>query len=157
MENASKALIIAGEVLIAILLLTLFVYVFRLMSQSSSRIYTSLDETKIAQFNQKFINFEGRGVYPIGKDKDGNNVVKPLSIQEVATIVNLAIENNKNNKFSQEIVVLVDGNDWAEKYKNEPATRILEDNISANKTYKCESVKINQTTLVVSEVTIFSN
>ena len=42
MENASKALLIAGGVLIAILLLTLFSYLFRQMASSTSNIYENL-------------------------------------------------------------------------------------------------------------------
>ena len=52
MENASKALIIAGGVLIAIFLLTLFTYLFSHMAESTSGIYSMLDQAEISEFNQ---------------------------------------------------------------------------------------------------------
>ena len=91
MENASKALLIAGGVLIAILILTLFAYLFGQMAENTSNIYNTIEQSEIAEFNQKFINYEGRG---IGELSD-----KPLTVQDVATLINLAQDNNKNPKF----------------------------------------------------------
>ena len=57
MENASKALLISGGVLIAILILTLFSYLFSKMAGSSSNIYAALEKHEKDEFNQQFINY----------------------------------------------------------------------------------------------------
>jgi hypothetical protein len=61
MENASKALLIAAAVLIAILLLTLFSYLMTRMSENTARIHAIMEQSEIAEFNQQFFNYEGRG------------------------------------------------------------------------------------------------
>lgn len=60
MENASKALLIAGAILIAIVLITFGVMI---LSQGSEIIKSSsMSETEIATFNAKFTSFEGDSV-----------------------------------------------------------------------------------------------
>lgn len=61
MENASKALLISAAVLIAILLLSLFAYLMTKVSENTSRIYAIMEQSKITEFNQQFLNYEGRG------------------------------------------------------------------------------------------------
>lgn len=57
MENASKALLIAGAILIAIVLITFGVII---LGQGSEIINSSsMSETEIATFNAKFTAFEG--------------------------------------------------------------------------------------------------
>ena len=62
MENASKALIIAGAILLAILLITLGILVY---NQAAGVINNdSMNAVEMQQFNQQFIQYEGeqRGV-----------------------------------------------------------------------------------------------
>ena len=63
MENASKALIIAGAILLAILLITLGILVY---NQAAGVINSNaMSDVEIQQFNQKFLQYEGdrqRGV-----------------------------------------------------------------------------------------------
>lgn len=61
MENATKALLIAAAVLIAILLISFGVYIIN----NTRDIITNnqgLDELEIDQFNQKFTQYEGTSV-----------------------------------------------------------------------------------------------
>lgn len=60
MENASKALIIAGAILISIVLITFGVIILNQGSQVINN--TSLSETEVATFNAKFTGFEGEMV-----------------------------------------------------------------------------------------------
>ncbi len=99
MENASKALIIAGGALILVLLFTLMNYVFTNMGEQASTFYEEMSETEITEFNQRFLNYDGRGTTV---DNEGN-YINPLNIQDVVTIANLAIDNNKS-KTRQVIV-----------------------------------------------------
>lgn len=57
MENATKALLIAAAVLIAILLISLGVGVFNTASEQMSG--ADLTEYEMQQFNDKFVNYEG--------------------------------------------------------------------------------------------------
>ena len=96
MENASKALLIAGGVLIGILVLTFFVYIYQQMTGDAQEIYTALDRPEVSNFNQKFLNYEGRD---------------DLTIQEVVTIVNMAKDNNDAERKPIRIAVYV-GRKW---------------------------------------------
>ena len=57
MENASKALIIAGEILIGIAILSLASYIFIQFGTFSSNLNTQISETSITQFNVHFTNY----------------------------------------------------------------------------------------------------
>ena len=60
MENASKALIIAGAILLAILLITLGIYIFQ---QSQSTVNNSgMSQAEVQSFNSQFIKYEGTSV-----------------------------------------------------------------------------------------------
>ena len=73
MENASKALLIAGAILLAILLISLGIMVF---TQAQSTVETSgMSQAEITAFNNKFLKYEGA--------KDGT-MVKAL-VNEVIT------------------------------------------------------------------------
>lgn len=134
MENASKALLIAGSVLIGMLLLTLFVYLYTQLSENASNVYSTLDHAEISKFNQKFLNYEGR---------------ENLTIQDVVTIVNMAKDNNKEQRKQVTISVKVDGSEWTTKTN-------LENEILTNldKRYKCTAVNIDSETELVNSVEI---
>ena len=58
MENASKALIIAGAILLAILLITLGILVY---NQAAGVINNNaMSDVEMQQFNQKFTQYEGK-------------------------------------------------------------------------------------------------
>lgn len=91
MENASKALLIAGGVLIAILVMTLGIYFSRMIADHSARVYAQLEESRRTEFNQKFLN------YDINHRKEDGSSNTDLTIQDVVTIVNLAQSSNISN------------------------------------------------------------
>ena len=133
MENASKALLISGGVLIAILILTLFSYLFSQMAGSSSNIYAALEKHEKDEFNQQFINYEGK---------------KELKVQDVATLINLSKNSKENSKFKTEVKILVGSTDVSSQESND----WLKDNVSSNKKYKCTLVHINSDTELVDKV-----
>lgn len=61
MENASKALIIAGSILIAVLIISLGVMIFRNMSKSVVED-TSLSKQQISEFNSKITPYVGNNI-----------------------------------------------------------------------------------------------
>ena len=83
MENASKALIIAGEILIGILILSLASYIILQFGSFSKNMNEQMSATEIRSFNVKFTVFSERA---------------NISMQEIATIVNFAKQSN--NKYN---------------------------------------------------------
>lgn len=92
MENASKALIIAGGVLIGVLILSLWVYLFTTFGITASEINVQADQTKITQFNSQFTAYEG---------KEG------LTIYDVITVFGYAKENNNYYEDNSDYKVTV--------------------------------------------------
>ncbi len=88
MENASKALIIAGSILIAILIISLGVMVFNNMRNSVVE-NSNLDTEEITAFNNQITPYVGNNV--------SGSQVNAL-IQKVRSINQSAISNNDNVK-----------------------------------------------------------
>lgn len=83
MENASKALIIAGEILIGVLILSLASYIIIQFGSFSKNMNEQMSAAEIRSFNVKFTSFSERA---------------NISMQEIATIVNFAKQSN--NKYN---------------------------------------------------------
>ena len=79
MENASKALIIAGEILIGILVLSLASYMIVLFGNYSRHVNDEISQTQIDSFNVRYTNFSGRA---------------NISMQEVVSIINYSKRHN---------------------------------------------------------------
>lgn len=60
MENASKALIIAGAILLAILLISLGIMIFQQAQDTVSS--SGMSQAEIQAFNSKFTKYEGKGI-----------------------------------------------------------------------------------------------
>lgn len=135
MENAAKALLIAGGVLIAILILSLFSYLVTQMGGSTSKIYSTMSQKEITEFNQKFLNYEDR----------------ELNIQDVITIVNMAKDNNEKSNRNTTISVFVGGQNWVNKTSNQ-LNDLIKEKLEVK--YQCKQVLINQSSLLVERVDI---
>lgn len=79
MENASKALIIAGEILIGVMILTIAVYIVSSTSLVPATYENTMSEQEINRFNAYFTKFDGR---------------KDIAAQEIASAVYFAQEFN---------------------------------------------------------------
>ena len=161
MENASKALIMAGGVLIAILLLTLFSYLFTKISSSTASFYDNLEKHEIDEFNQQFLNYEGSGTKVVGKTKDENgndvNEYNPLVAQDIATLINLAKNAEKNSKIRASVEIKLCGDSTIlSRYSsgNEWLSDKVRANPNSNPKYKCTMVQINTDTRLVDKVVI---
>lgn len=82
MENASKALLIAGSVLIAILLIAVGMKVFNSTTNTTDSAKTTMEATAIATFNNKFIPY-------IGTNKSGS---------QVRSLINVVVSSNAKNQ-----------------------------------------------------------
>ena len=87
MENASKALIIAGSVLITIIVISLSVLVFRNFSESAKEM-ANMDEQEIASFNSRITPY-------IGNNISGSQV---RALVELVRAIDLKAINQNDNK-----------------------------------------------------------
>lgn len=157
MENASKALLIAGGVLIAMLVASLGVYFARNFSDQTARIYEQMESSKRTEFNQQFMAYDSAGE-------------TTLSIQDVVSIINLAKDSNKKNELtdsmapvipeddtSMYITVKINGTLNIEKYSDEDINEFLknEAKLTAHTPtlYKC-AITINKHTGYVNFIEI---
>ena len=85
MENASKALIMAGEILIAILVLALGVSIVMTMGKFSADMNDRIAADTVAEFNNNFTKFEGR---------------IDITAEEIASIINFAKHSNDERGLS---------------------------------------------------------
>lgn len=88
MENASKALIIAGAILISIMVVSLGVFIFNKMA-SSAKEAANMDEQEITAFNSKIIAYVG--------DSISGSQVNAL-IQYIISVDTKAIADSDNVK-----------------------------------------------------------
>lgn len=86
MENASKALILAGAILISIMIVSLGVLIFNNMGNSAKEA-ANMDEQEIANFNSRITPY-------VGKNISGSQV--NALIQLVISINNSAINNSND-------------------------------------------------------------
>ncbi len=110
MENASKALIIAGSVLIAILLISLGLLIFKSTSGTTDQTQKLGETLEIQQFNSQFLKYCGDSVKG----------------SQVRTLCEVIIAHNANSKNQVKIA----GNDDADAISNYRNT------IKTNSTYE---------------------
>lgn len=96
MENASKALIMAAEVLIGILILTLAVYLINVFGNSAQEQEDAIYRKNLTEFNAKFTKYETSKAnitmeQLIADEKLQDNYI---TAADVATLINLVQEHN---------------------------------------------------------------
>ncbi len=127
MENASKALIIAGAILLAILIIGLGVYIYR---QAAGVIDTgTMDQLVVSQFNAQFEPYLGNNV-------SGSNVKQLIKI----------INASNRAKEDLPVTIEVDG----EEVKNDSK-------IKSGNTYKVESSSEGNKAGYIEKITIKTN
>ena len=127
MENASKALIIAGAILLAILIISLGIIVYR---QAAGVIDSnSMDEVAVTTFNSKFTQYEGQNVR-------GANV---------NALISSVIQNNLSNTgdTSKQVKITVTENaDWS---GTKPDDKVLTKSSDAGKALTGKSYSVSCT------------
>ena len=104
MENASKALLMAAEVLIAMMIVSLGVYVFYTYSQTSREIHDKKAQQQLVEFNAKYTKYVDQTT---------------LTIYDVRTIANYAKKDNENLVDSEKIEVMFEGSNVVNKTETE--------------------------------------
>lgn len=100
MENASKALMIAAEVLIGILILTFAVYLVNIFGQNAKEQEEAIFRKNLTQFNEQFTKYETptnniTAAQAISDEKLANEYITSA---DVVTLINLA--KQKNNEYA---------------------------------------------------------
>lgn len=104
MENASKALIIAGAILISILIVSLGVLIFNRMGGSAKEA-ANMDEQEVANFNSKITPYVGKNIS--GSQVNAliqlvislDNAAKSSGDATKAVTITYPISNNQKNKI----------------------------------------------------------
>lgn len=97
MENSAKALVIAGGVLLAIMVLTIGVYLVGELGKTADSYTTTLDAAELQKYNSNFEVFIGR------------NDIAP---QEIVTLISLAQQKE------QEVTIFIEDKDSGIDYTN---------------------------------------
>lgn len=152
MENASKALIMAAEVLIGVMIISIGVYLFNVFGQYSADNTKRIEDTQISEFNNQFLKFYGSRTNDEGK-------VEPIkcTIHDIVSLANLAKENNKNYGLEKEdnktryIRIDIKNNRNLEKKSNEYLVNLIKENSlmsdgKNSKYYRCTVCDINPNT-----------
>lgn len=83
MENASKALLMAGGLLIGILVLSLIAYLFVYFGNQSQDFRDDMYLKQLTKYNAQYTVYDGRS---------------NLTVYDVVTAINIAYENNVKHK-----------------------------------------------------------
>lgn len=95
MENASKALIIAGGILISMLVISIGVYLFANYGNASLSYDKNMETIEIQKFNGNFTKFEGRNNITIHEIITLANFAKQYK-EETGKDINVCINNSRN-------------------------------------------------------------
>ena len=96
MENASKALLIAGAVLIVILLIAFGMSIFNSTTGTSDSLKGAMSATEIATFNNKFTAYVGA----------------VRSASQAKALANVVIAHNANATDGKKVTLNVNGTDY---------------------------------------------
>jgi len=150
MENASKALLIAAEVLVAVLVISVGVALFSSFAGSSKNIVQKLEESKVAEFNDNFFKYYG------------DNVI--VTAHDVVTMANVAKQNNidyeiqdnskyNNNSYYVQIQVGKDlnfekktENEYSNFIKNNMLVQDEDGKLTKTKLFKCKKIITSEQT-----------
>ena len=148
MENASKALIIAGAILLSIIIISLGIVV--ITNARNSMKGADLSDTEIQTFNSKFTPFTGTGGKII-------SAAELNSLLETIMTSNLQEKNNRTGRFVYADVTYVKGYDgttaknqiFGNKKEGEyTAITALPSDISSSKRYKAVPTYSDKTSLI---------
>ena len=154
MENASKALLLAAEVLIGVLVLTLCIYLYINFSTTSKQIQEDNARTQIDMFNAQFTSIANK---------------ENITIYDIVTLANFAKENNgindniiyteKDIDYIEIDLKTTEGTTKnLETLKEEDLNKLIKDDqlkIKENTslpTYKCTEIHTNEITLKVDKI-----
>ena len=96
MENASKALLIAGEILIGVMILSIGVFLFRNLAGESREFYEEMEKTTISEFNSRFYKFYG------SREVASKKIPVAVTIHDITSLANFAKKHNEQYEIANE-------------------------------------------------------
>lgn len=137
MENASKALLIAGSILLAIMILSIGIILYNNYSETSEQYEKRLSTIELNQYNSNFEVFAGR---------------TDITAQDIVTLANFVNNNNKNKSYP-EVDILVPAGYPSPK---ENGIDFLNECLKRNKKYfTCDNISYYSKTGLVKKI-VFS-
>ena len=132
MENASKALMIVAGILIAILVISIGIYLFTDYRDMGSAYEQNLSTAEIQKFNVNFTKFEGR---------------QDIKIQEIVTLVNFVQQYREKNEISEknDITIIIENQRFQKSTIN--GKKIIKDSIEdlikvyLDESFTCVNIK----------------
>ena len=156
MENAAKALTIAAGVLIGVIIITIAVYLFTTLGNTSSEVYSKVEQEKIDKFNNQFLKYDG---------------LANCRAHDIVSIANLAKNNNEYYELTEGSgynyyvnVNVIGQKNNLERESEEYYTNFIENNSTIRiaeegqkeetkiKCFKCTNIKISDITSRVYEI-----
>lgn len=129
MDNASDALIIAGTILIALIILTLGVYLVASYSKVNESYNNKITMEEIQKLNSKFIAFENR---------------EDITAQEIVTLQKFVNQYNKENGTNIKITPTIINDDDTSLQREKKGVSFILNSLKSSKViyYKCPSTNI---------------
>jgi len=128
MENASKALLIAGAALLAMMILGTGIMLYNSYSNTAKQYTNKISINEITKFNSNFEIFEGR---------------EDITAQDIVSLINMVDEYNKKTYI--DITIKVNAkeykNGWGSTDTASKTTEFLKN--SMDKLYKCAEGSIS--------------
>ena len=94
MENASKALIMAAEILLGVMIISIGVYIFNSMGEFSANTSKKIEDVSLSQFNNQFLKFYGT----VSTEENGKQKVEPIKCT-IHDIIALRIRRRRRFAF----------------------------------------------------------
>ena len=157
MDNAAKALMIAGGILLAILVISMGVYIWQLSGDFINQGENEKEQERIIAFNREYESYQRQA----------------LRGADVITIINKVRNNNIKNKDAQELLITWEINlkqdltgennktilkkgKHTEELSGSRFTQLFEDKNAVksfkNLYFRCEALEYNETTGKVNKI-----
>ena len=123
MENASKALIMAGSILVGVLILSLAAYLFMTFAGYSQRQAEAIIQKQQDQFNQQFLKYDGTET--VRKPGTDDYIIRPVLVtaHDIISLANLAQQNNQ----TQELTDYIPKNTSQDEYQQYISVQVAEE------------------------------
>lgn len=149
MENASKALIYAGEILLGVLLLTLMVFMFHSAGTFSDTVDKNIEEKQISEFNAPLEKYRGRTDITAQDVITMGNYAKQYN-EDIGSIKIKVIVNNVDSKYKN-AYTLGNNSDLVYEFINKYS---YDDSKKEIIYFKCEQMTYDEETGLIKEIKI---
>lgn len=122
MENAAKALLIAGGVLIAIIIITMFIIMYTRVADIQHKQEEQKELEQLTAFNAEYEAYNKKIMY----------------VTDVITLINKVAENNKKYAGNSQYLIEITVNGTVKTNSTD-----LIGNVEEKKTFKCEKIEYN--------------